>query len=82
MTFNPKKSSPVLASHAAATMRDTGSSSIARQLAGSVLSQVQRGNQTGKAMESTASKVLRSPKYSNETKALAASLVSQANKQR
>lgn len=80
MSFNSKKSSATLASQAAATLRDSGSSSIARRLAASVLSQAQPGHQTGKTMETAASQVLRSSKYSDETKALAASVVSQANK--
>jgi hypothetical protein len=82
MTFNAKKSSSTLASQAAATLRDSNASAIAKRLAGSVLSQAQSHNQTGKAMETTASQVLRSPKYSEETKALAASVVSQSNKSR
>ena len=82
MSFNSKKSSDTLASQAAVTLRDGGSSNIARRLAASVLSQAQPGNQTGKTMETTASQVLRSSKYSDDTKALAASVVSQANKLR
>ena len=82
MAFNPKVSSPKLASQAAATLRDNGSSNIAKRLAASVLSQAQGGDQTGAAMETTASKVLSSSKYSDETKALAASLVSQSNRER
>lgn len=82
MTFNSKKSSSMLASKAATTLRDKGASDIARSLAGSVLSQAHSHNQTGKAMEATASQVLRSPKYSDQTKAFAASVVSQANKLR
>jgi hypothetical protein len=82
MTFNSKKSSSTLASQAAATLRDSSASGIAKRLAGSVLSQTQSHNQTGKAMEAAASQVLRSSKYSDQTKALAASVVSQSNKPR
>jgi hypothetical protein len=82
MTFNSKISSSLLASQAAATLNDPSSSGIARSLAGSVLSQSQGGNQTGNAMETTASRVLGSEKYSAQTKAFAASLVSQSNKAR
>jgi len=82
MTFNSKKSSAALASQAAATLRDNSASAIARQLAGSVLSQAQSANQTGKAMETKASQVLHSAKYNEQTKAFAASLVSQSNKPR
>lgn len=82
MALNSKRSSPKLTSQAAATLRDTGASEIAKRLAGSVLSQAQSSNQTGKAIEATASQVLRSEKYSEQTKAFAASVVSQANKPR
>lgn len=82
MPFNSKVSSPKLTAQAAATLRDTSASSVAKSLAASVLSQAQRGNQTGKAMEATASKVLHSSKYSDDTKALAASVLSQSNKER
>jgi hypothetical protein len=82
MSFNSKVSSSKLASQAANTLRDSGASDIAKRLAGAVLSQAQGKNQTGKAMETTASQVLRSPKYSEQTKAFAASVISQANKRR
>lgn len=82
MSFNPKISSPHLASQAALTLNDPSASGIARSLAGAVLSQRQGANQTGKAMEATASRVLSSEKYSQQTKAFAASLVSQSNKAR
>lgn len=82
MPFNQKVTSPKLASQAAATLRGNSASNIAKRLAASALSQAQRGNQTGKSMETTASKVLRSSKYSDDTKALAASLLSQANSER
>jgi hypothetical protein len=82
MTFNSKTSSAYLASQAAATLKDLSSSEIARKLAGSVLSQRQGSHQTGKVMEATASRVLSSEKYSEQTKAFAASLVSQSNKVR
>lgn len=82
MTYNSKKSSAALASQAAATLRNNSASAIAKQLAGSVLSQTQGANQTGKAMETKASQVLQSQKYNEQTKAFAASLVSQSNKPR
>lgn len=82
MTFNSKKSSPAVASQAAAALRDSSTSGIAKSLAASVLSQRQGTHQTGKDMEATASNVLKSPKYSDQTKAFAASIVSQANKVR
>jgi hypothetical protein len=82
MTFNSKKTSTSIASQAAAILRDSSSSNIAKSLAASALSQAQQGNQTGKKMETTASKVLQSQKYSDETKAFAASLLAQSNKLR
>lgn len=80
--MNKKTSSPELTSKAAATLRDPNASAIKKTLAGSVMSQANSAHQTGKAMEATASSVLRSEKYSDETKAFAASLVSQSNKAR
>ena len=55
---------------------------LRNSLAGSTLSQSGFSNQTGGEMETTASKVLNSPKYNDQTKTLAASVLSQANKQR
>jgi hypothetical protein len=46
------------------------------------LSQSSNQKQTGKEMEKIASDILKSEKYNNETKSLAASLVSQSNKNR
>ena len=55
---------------------------IAKKLAASALSQSNTNKQTGKELETEASNVLKSNKYSDDTKGLAASLVSQSNKQR
>ena len=77
-----KTSSPGLATKAATTLRDPNASAIKKTLAGSVMSQANSANQTGKEMEAIASSVLRSEKYSAETKAFAGSLVSQSNKAR
>ena len=71
-----------MAAQAAAPLRDSGASAIAKRLAGSVLSQCQSANQTGKQMETIAAQVLRSPKYSDETKSLAASVVAQSSNDR
>jgi len=79
---NKKKTSSKIASLAAKTLKNKNASQIAKQLAGSALSQKQKANQTGGKMEEVASKVLKSDKYSDETKALAASILSQSNKGR
>lgn len=80
--MNKKITSPKVASKAASTLTDKNSSKIAKELAGSALSQVNKGNQTSAQMESKASKVLQSPKYSEATKKLAGSVLSQSNKNR
>lgn len=82
MTFNSKKTSTGIASQAAETLKNPNASAVAKSLAGSALAQVQGAYQTGKAMEAKASQVLQSSKYSDDTKALAASLLSQSNKLR
>lgn len=61
---------------------DKKASKIQRSLAGGVLSQRNPNKQTGATMEDVASKVLKSEKYSDQTKSLAASLLSQSNKER
>lgn len=80
--MNSKKSSKSLSSLAAKTLNDDNASKTAKKLAGSVLSQVSKSNQTGSEMEDLASKVAKSSKYSKETKSLAGSVLSQANKKR
>lgn len=79
---NKKVTSRALASIAAHTLSNSSSSSIAKQLAGSVLSQVNKENETGKSMETIASNVLKSDKYSETTKQLAASILSQSDSKR
>lgn len=79
---NSKKTSRKIASLASKTLRDSNSSQIAKELAGSALSQTVRNNQTGGKIEDKASKVLRSNKYSEDTKSLAASVLAQSNKSR
>ena len=79
---NKKKTSSQIASLAAKTLKDTNASKIAKELAGSALSQAVRRNQTGSEMEDKASRVLQSNKYSDDTKSLAASVLSQSNKKR
>ena len=51
-------------------------------LAASVLSQASSGKMTGKHMEEIASAVLKSNKYSDVTKSLAGSVLSQSDKRR
>lgn len=82
MARNTKKTSKQIASLASKVLNDNTASKIAKELAGSALSQKQSNNQTGAEMEDKASKVLRSNKYSKETKKLAASVLSQSNKNR
>jgi len=82
MAKNKKKTSNKIASLAAKTLKDKNASKIAKELAGSALSQKQSKNQTGGDLEEKAAKVLKSKKYSEETKQLAASVLSQANKER
>ncbi len=79
---NTKKTSKQIASLAAKILNDKNASKIAKELAGSALSQKQKNNQTGTKMEDKASQVLGSNKYSEETKKLAASVLSQSNKNR
>jgi hypothetical protein len=80
--MNNKKTSKPIASLASEILRDPNSSAIQKTLAGSALSQVNKGNQTGSEMESIASKVLGSTKYNEDTKSLAGSIVSQSDKKR
>lgn len=82
MTKNTKTTSESLASQAAKTLQDPNASKIAKELAGSALSQATKGKETGKEMEGKASRVLQSEKYSDDTKALAASILAQSNKKR
>ena len=82
MSTNTKKTSKKISSLASHTLLDNNSSKTAKILAGSALSQVQKGKQTGNKVEDLASKVLQSPKYSDKTKSLAGSILSQSNKER
>jgi hypothetical protein len=77
-----KKTSAGVAALASKVLTNSNSSATAKQLAGSALSQVNKGNQTGSKMEDVAAKVLDSPKYSDTTKTLAGSVLSQSIKDR
>jgi hypothetical protein len=80
--MNSKKTSKEIASLASDILRDPNSSATAKTLAGSALSQVNKGNQTGSNLENLASTVLGSTKYNQDTKSLAGSIVSQSDKKR
>lgn len=82
MSYNNKKSSAKLGSLASETLQSNNSSSIAKSLAASVLSQTNTGKQTSGKMETVASNVMKSSKYNTNTKSLAASVLSQSNKKR
>lgn len=79
---NKKQTSDRVSSLAAETLQNPDASKIARRLAGSALAQTSGSKQTGAEMEDVASRVLRSDKYADETKELAASVLSQSNKER
>lgn len=80
--MNKKVTSSSVASNAAKVLSSSSSSETAKKLAGSALSQANKGNETGKSMEKLASDVLKSTKYNNQTRMLAGSVVSQSNKKR
>jgi hypothetical protein len=80
--MNRKATSAGVASRAAQTLNDSNASAVAKTLAASALSQVNRGNQTGAATEDLAARVLASPKYSEQTKEYAASVLSQSVRER
>jgi len=82
MSKNTKQSSPKVAKLASETLRDPHASKIAKSLAASTLAQTSTGKQTSAEMEAKAGRVLQSEKYSEETKTLAGSVVSQSNKAR
>jgi len=80
--MNRKKTSTKVASLAAQTLSNSNASATAKKLAGSALSQKSTSNQTGSAMEGLASRVVKSSKYGDVTKTLAASVLSQSNVKR
>lgn len=82
MLTNKNSTSNEIASLAAKTLKDPNASIIAKELAGSALSQTSTKKQTGSELEDKASKVLSSDKYSETTKKLAGSVLSQSNKKR
>lgn len=82
MSKNNKTTSKSVASKASDILRNPNSSNIAKELAGSAMSQRAPGNQTGSKMEDKAARVLSSNKYNDDTKEMAASVLSQSNKER
>ncbi|NLL02644.1 MAG: hypothetical protein GX265_06485 [Mollicutes bacterium] len=76
---NKKQSSKEMGSLAAQVLQDENSSKIAKELAGSVLSQTGTDKQPSKEMETKASEILKSTKYSDLTKSLAASILAQSD---
>lgn len=76
--MNTKKTSPIVASHAARALTSNSTSAIAKTLAASALSQVNSTHQTGAVTEDLAARVLASNKYSQLTKEFAASVLSQS----
>lgn len=80
--MSKKITSSGVAALASKVLTSNNSSATAKQLAGSALSQVNKGNNTGSKLEDLASKVLDSTKYSAETKTLAGSVLSQSVKSR
>lgn len=77
---NKKSTSNSIASTAAKVLGNPNSSTQAKKLAGSALSQVNKGNETSSRMEKVASKVLDNPNSSSVSKKLAGSVLSQSNK--
>jgi len=77
---NKKNTSSNVASTAAKVLNDPKSSTQAKQLAGSALSQVNKGNETSPKMEKIAAKVLDNSNSSSIAKKLAGSVLSQSNK--
>lgn len=77
---NKKTTSSSVASTAAKILTSPNSSAQAKQLAGSALSQVNKGNETSAKLEKIAGKVLDNPNSSSVAKKLAGSVLSQSNK--
>ena len=75
-----KKTSSSVASTAAKVLSNPNASAQSKKLAGSALSQANKGNETSSKMEKIASKVLDNPNSSNTAKKLAGSVLSQSNK--
>ena len=82
MSKNTKQTSTRIGRLASETLHNSSASQVAKSFAASALSQRSGDRQTGAKMEDTAARVLAGDRYAKETKELAASVLSQANKQR
>jgi hypothetical protein len=82
MSKNTNQTSTRIGRLASETMQSSSASRVAKSLAASALSQRSGDRQTGAKMENTAARVLAGDHYAKDTKVLAASVLSQANKQR
>jgi hypothetical protein len=77
---NRKATSSRVASTASKILSNPKSSTTAKKLAGSALSQVNKTHETSAELEKLASKVLDNPQSSVDAKTLAASILSQSKK--
>jgi hypothetical protein len=82
MSKNTKQTSTRIGRLASETLLSRNSSQVAKSLAASALSQRSGERQTGAKMEDTAARVLAGNHYAKDTKELAGSVLSQANKRR
>lgn len=82
MSKNAKQTSTRIGKLAAETLQDSRASQVAKSSVASALSQRSGDKQTGAKMEDVVARVLASDRYADDTKELAASVLSQANKQR
>ena len=82
MSKNTKQTTTRSGRLASETLQRASSSQVAKSLAASALSQRSGDRKTGAKLEDTAARVLASDRYAKDTKELAASVLSQANKQR
>ncbi|MBE4090853.1 hypothetical protein HJ056_04465 [Vibrio parahaemolyticus] len=80
--MNTNTTSKSVASKAARTLSNPNASKIQKSLATSAMAQASSSKQTCKDMETKASNVLQSNRYSDETKEFAASVLTQSNKKR
>ncbi len=79
---NKKQTSPSVGTVASNTLRDPNASAIQRSMAASALAQCGTGKQTGANMEHKAGQALSRENSADLTRTLAATLVSQSNKDR
>ncbi|HHF3211032.1 TPA: hypothetical protein ACPJ12_001622 [Vibrio diabolicus] len=80
--MNTNTTSKSVASKAARTLSEPNASKIQKSLATNAMAQASSSKQTYKDMETKASNVLQSNRYSDETKEFAASVLTQSNKKR